>query len=75
MFEDLKASLAKVEGSVRGAFTDTLAAIAHQRGTIASLEADLTTPLGRLESAAKKAESTVRARLEDVRQAAERLTR
>lgn len=73
MFEDLKSELSKLESAVQTAFSETKGGVAQQKTLIETLDADLLSPFDRLEAAAKKAESMVKSRLDDVRAAVERL--
>lgn len=73
MFSDLKAELAKVEGAVRSAFVDTKANAAKAKAAIAGVDAEAMKAFDSVDSAAKKAEATVRSNLRDVRSALERL--
>ena len=73
MFEDLNAELGKVEATVRSAFTDTKASVQKHTTTIQTIDADLLAAFDRLGATAKKAETTVHGRLEDIRAMAKRL--
>ena len=72
MFTELLTQLAKMEASVRAAFVDVEGRIAAQRTRIQTLDESLLTPLERVEALAKKAETTVKGRLEELSDTIER---
>ncbi len=73
MFEEVKAELGKVEGVIKGAFGDVKTAITKQKTLVQTLDADLLSAYDKLGAAAKKAETSVKSRLTDVRSSVEKL--
>lgn len=75
MFAELEAELAKMEASVRRAFTDLEARVVAERARVKNIDAGLAASFERVTALATKAESTVKGRLADLRSTVDRLTK
>jgi len=73
MFSELEAEIAKMEASVRRAFTDVEAEIAALRARVAAIDAGLLASFDRSQALATSVETTVKGRLADVRAAVDRV--